>query len=452
MEGFISQEIWQNILLYIKERISEVEFTTWFSNVKMLELKDGELTLGVRNSFAQEWFKVHYLELIEQALGFLGAEHPKVRFDILAITAEAPRSLFEPESTPPAESTVATLPTFNPKLNHKYTFDRFVIGENNKMAHAASLRVAEAPGKTYNPLFIYGDVGLGKTHLMHAVGHSVLQHNPNARVEYVSTETFTNELINAIREDRMAEFRNRYRSIDLLLVDDIQFLAGKERTQEEFFHTFNALHENQKQIILSSDRPPKDIQTLEARLRSRFEWGLITDIQSPDFETRVAILKMNAQNHNIDISQDVLEMIARQVTNNIRELEGALVRVVAYRSLNNVEFSRSTVVRALSEVFSDTPLQVEMPDLLRVVAQHFNVSQEAIKGSGRTREVALPRQMAMYLIREMTAYSLPEIGHFFGRDHTTVLHATHKISEQLAKDPALSKTLQDIKTDIQSLM
>ena len=311
--------------------------------------------------------------------------------------------------------------------------------------------MAESPGKAYNPLFIYGDVGLGKTHLMHAVGHYMSERYPDKRIEYVSTESFTNDLINAIREDKMTQFRNRYRSVDLLLVDDIQFLAGKERTQEEFFHTFNALYENHKQIILSSDRPPKDIQTLEGRLRSRFEWGLITDIQSPEFETRVAILKMNAEHHRMNIPQDVLELIARQVTSNIRELEGALMRVVAFASLNNVPFSRPVAAKALSNVFAPQEVKVEMADVLRAVASQYNIPPEAVRGSGRVREVVIPRQVAMYLIRELTGHSLPEIGSFFLRDHSTVMHGIAKVTELLGKDSEMTETVAFLKRRLQGL-
>lgn len=463
-----------------------MEYQTWFSNVKPLGVQNGELILGVRNSFAQDWFRSHYLELLENALRNLGAQQPKVSFQILSAVQE-PMMLSEPPAPhastrfqaigkPAADSSNLTsaqgtqplslnnhtrtesrdLPSATgytaATLNAKYTFDNFVVGPNNNMAHAAAVAVAKDPGRAYNPLFIYGDVGLGKTHLMHAVGHYVQDRNPGARIEYVSTESFTNDLINAIREDRMSQFRNRYRSIDILLVDDIQFLAGKERTQEEFFHTFNALHETHKQIILSSDRPPRDIQTLEARLRSRFEWGLITDIQSPDYETRVAILNMNAQKRRINIPQEVLELIAKQVTSNIRELEGALMRVVAYASLNNVPFSRSTTAQALSEVFSDErTLQVDMKDVLKATAQHYNVTLEAIRGSGRAREIALPRQVAMYLIRDLTTHSLPEIGQFFGRDHSTVLYATQQIAKKILKDAQLAEHILTIRTALQEL-
>ncbi|WP_189069001.1 chromosomal replication initiator protein DnaA [Deinococcus radiotolerans] len=437
----MSQEIWSDVLGYVRKNITEVEYHTWFAPVKNLGVQDGSLVLGVRNSFAQEWFRKNYLKLLEDALRSLGAQNPQVSFQVLPAAQDALLLPSDPPPPPsvPAPRASAPAPMESRKvLNPKYTFENFVVGPNNNLAHAAALAVAESPGKAYNPLFIYGDVGLGKTHLMHAVGHYMLERFPGKRVEYVSTESFTNDLINAIRDDKMTQFRNRYRSVDLLLVDDIQFLAGKERTQEEFFHTFNALYESHKQIILSSDRPPKDIQTLEGRLRSRFEWGLITDIQSPEYETRVAILKMNAEHNRIDIPQEVLELIARQVTSNIRELEGALMRVVAFSSLNNVPFSRAVAAKALSNVFAPQEVKVEMMDVLRQVAAQFNMPPDVIRGSGRVREVVQARQVAQYLIRELTDHSLPEIGQFFGRDHSTVMHAISKVSEQMGKDSELT--------------
>ncbi|GAA5438531.1 chromosomal replication initiator protein DnaA [Deinococcus caeni] len=451
----ISQEIWADVLGYVRKNISEVEYHTWFAPVKNLGVQEGSLVLGVRNSFAQEWFRKHYLELLEDALRSLGAQNPQVSFQVLPAAQDALLLPSDPPPPPPApagRSVPAPTPVENRKvLNPKYTFENFVVGPNNNLAHAAALAVAESPGKAYNPLFIYGDVGLGKTHLMHAVGHYMTERFPGKRIEYVSTESFTNDLINAIREDRMTQFRNRYRSVDLLLVDDIQFLAGKERTQEEFFHTFNALYENHKQIILSSDRPPKDIQTLEGRLRSRFEWGLITDIQSPEYETRVAILKMNAEHNRIDIPQEVLELIARQVTTNIRELEGALMRVVAFCSLNNVPFSRAVAAKALSNVFTPQEVKVEMMDVLRQVAAHYNMSPDVIRGSGRVREVVLPRQVAQYLIRELTDHSLPEIGQFFGRDHSTVMHAISKVTEQVGREPEITAAVETLRRKMQGL-
>ncbi|BDP40032.1 chromosomal replication initiator protein DnaA [Deinococcus aetherius] len=455
----ITQEIWADVLGYVRKNITEVEYHTWFAPMKNLGVQEGSLVLGVRNSFAQDFVRRQYQGLLEDALRSLGAQHPQVSFQVLPAVQEAmilpqdpPPPPSPPGGKPPPRSPVILVPGENRKtLNPKYTFENFVVGPNNNLANAAALAVADAPGKAYNPLFIYGDVGLGKTHLMHAVGHYMAERFPEKRIEYVSTESFTNDLINAIRDDRMTQFRNRYRSVDLLLVDDIQFLGGKERTQEEFFHTFNALYESHKQIILSSDRPPKDIETLAGRLRSRFEWGLITDIQTPEFETRVAILKMNAEHNRIDIPQEVLELIARQVTSNIRELEGALMRVVAFASLNNVPFSRAVAARALSNVFTPHEVKIEMMDVLRQVASHFNLPPDVIRGSGRVREVVVPRQVAMYLVRELTSHSLPEIGQFFGRDHSTVMHAVSKVTEQLGKDEELTAALDTLRRQIKGV-
>ncbi len=451
----ISQEIWTDVLAYVRKNISEVEYHTWFAPVRAIGVEEGALLLGVRNSFAQEWFRKHYLELLEDALRSLGAQSPQVSFQVLPAVQDAMMLPSAPPSpppgTPPPPARLSAPAVPAPNLNPKYIFENFVVGPNNNLAHAAALAVAESPGKAYNPLFIYGDVGLGKTHLMHAVGHYMTERFPGKRVEYVSTESFTNDLINAIRDDKMTQFRNRYRSVDLLLVDDIQFLAGKERTQEEFFHTFNALYENHKQIILSSDRPPREIQTLEGRLRSRFEWGLITDIQSPEYETRVAILKMNAEHNRINIPQDVLELIARQVTSNIRELEGAMMRVVAFASLNNVPFSRAVAAKALSHVFTPQEIKVEMRDVLRAVASRYGLGAELLRGAGRMREVVVPRQIAMYLIRDLTSHSLPEIGTFFGRDHSTVMHAVSKVTENLGKDPELTLVIDDLKRQLSGL-
>ena len=443
------------MLAYVRKNVSDLEYTTWFAPVKPLGVQEGSLLLGVRNSFTKDWFRDHYLELLLAALRSLGAEQPQISFQVLPAAQDALLLPSDPPPpaappSPPLPRSPAAAPGDNRRtLNPKYTFENFVVGPNNNLAHAAALAVAESPGKAYNPLFIYGDVGLGKTHLMHAVGHYLAERFPDKRIEYVSTETFTNELINAIREDKTTQFRNRYRSVDLLLVDDIQFLAGKERTQEEFFHTFNALYESNKQIILSSDRPPKDIQTLEGRLRSRFEWGLITDIQSPEFETRVAILKMNAEHNRISIPQEVLELIARQVTSNIRELEGALMRVVAFSSLNNVPFSRAVAMKALSNVFAPQEVKVEMMDVLRQVAAQYGTTPDVIRGVGRAREIVVPRQVAQYLIRELTDHSLPEIGQFFGRDHSTVMHAISKVTEQIPKDPELAATVQLLRNRMQ---
>jgi chromosomal replication initiator protein len=326
-------------------------------------------------------------------------------------------------------------------LNPKYTFGTFVIGSHSHFAHAAAMAVAEAPARAYNPLFIYGGVGLGKTHLMHAIAHHILARHPEMKVAYLSSEKFTNELINAIKEDRMMDFKNRYRTIDLLLVDDIQFMEGKERTQEEFFHTFNALHEAGKQIVISSDRAPKEIAALADRLRTRFEWGLITDIQTPDLETRIAILKKKADMDGIDAPDDVLHYIAAAYPNNVRELEGAFIRVMAYSSLSNATLNVALAQQALGTI---TPTrQVTIPVINEIVAEHYHLEVADLVGSRRTKDISQARQVAMYLARELTDMSLNIIGSKYGgRDHTTVMHAIDKVKGQLGKDTQLTGDVQ----------
>lgn len=433
--------IWEDILEYVRTQIPEVEFRTWFKQVRPLGIEEGTFMIGVPHSFAREWLKNHYGPVLESALRDLGAASPRVGFQVVSFPTFEQPDIFQPSTSPEA---VPSAPP--PRLNPKYVFSNFVVGQNNNLASAAALAVAEAPGRAYNPLFVYGDSGLGKTHLMHAVGHAVAERLPHLQIEYVTTEAFTNDTINAIREDKMSAFRDRYRSIDLLLVDDVQFIAGKERTQDEFFHTFNALYESGKQIILSSDRPPRDIPTLENRLRSRFEWGLITDIQAPELETRIAILKMNAEYRGVKIPPDVIDYIARQVTSNIRELEGALVRVILYTSMNQIELNRQTVAAALSDVYAPNELNLTMDEILRATAFNFDVEATDLKSKGRRHELVVPRQVAMYLIREFTSHSYPEIGHFFsGRDHSTVVYAVQRVGEQLTKDRDLEEHIQAIK-------
>jgi chromosomal replication initiator protein len=443
-----SQEtaIWEDILEYVKGQIPDVEFRTWFKQVQPMGVDSGTFMIGVPHSFARDWLKTHYANVLEQALRDLGAPSPRVGFQVVSFQKSEQQDMFSTPSQPPAETPKGAPP---PRLNPKYVFSNFVVGPNNNLAHAAALAVAEAPGRAYNPLFLYGEAGLGKTHLMHAAGHAVADRYPNLHVEYVTTETFTNELINAIREDRMTSFRERYRSIDLLLIDDIQFIAGKERTQEEFFHTFNALYESGKQIIVSSDRPPKDIPTLENRLKSRFEWGLITDVQAPEFETRIAILTMNADYRGVEVGSEVIDFIARHVTSNIRELEGALVRIIVYASMNDAPLNRQTAAAALSDVFTPSESALTMNDILRVTAKHYDVEPTDVKSKGRRHELVVPRQIAMYLIRELTSHSYPEIGQFFsGRDHSTVMYAVQKVADQLDEDPALDQRIREIRGDL----
>jgi len=435
------QGIWDDILVRVREEIPEVEFRTWFKQVKPLGIEGGAYAIGVPHSFARDWLRSHYTDVIERALKELGAEAPRVSFQVVGFPTSEQQDMF---SAAPAAA--GALARQRPMLNPKYVFSNFVVGPNNNLANAAALAVAEAPGRAYNPLFIYGDAGLGKTHLMHAVAHAVVERFPTLAVEYVTTEAFTNELINAIREDKMALFRDRYRSIDLLLIDDIQFIAGKERTQEEFFHTFNALYESGKQLIVSSDRPPKDIPTLENRLRSRFEWGLITDIQAPELETRIAILKMNAEYRGVKVPSEVIDYIARHVTSNIRELEGALVRAIVYASMNQVPLNRQTVAKALSDVFAPSDLNLTMADILRKTADHFAVSPDDVRGKGRRQELVVPRQIAMYLIRELTTHSYPEIGQYFsGRDHSTVMYAVQKVQDGIEADADVAKAVRTVR-------
>jgi len=406
-------------------------------------MSNTSIKISVPNSFTQDILNKRYKDLVANSIKAVCSKLYDIEFVILSDASDKENSKIK--SDKPTRSIIVN-DEMSSTLNPKYTFNSFVIGNSNRFAHAASLAVAEAPAKAYNPLFIYGGVGLGKTHLMHAIGHYILESNPNAKVVYVSSEKFTNELINAIKDDKNEEFRSKYRNVDVLLIDDIQFIAGKERTQEEFFHTFNALHDANKQIILSSDRPPKEIPTLEDRLRSRFEWGLIADIQVPDFETRMAILKKKADVENLNVANDVMGYIASKIKSNIRELEGALIRIIAYSSLTNREVSVDLATEALKDIISKKQgKHVTIDAIQDIVASYYNLRIEDLKSQRRTRSVAYPRQIAMYLSRKLTDMSLPKIGEEFGgRDHTTVIHAYEKISENLKTDDTLQHTVNNI--------
>ena len=444
-------QLWQNVLQLLQARVSRPSFDTWLKSTKAAQLTESTLTICAPNNFAREWLENRYTRLIEAAV----LECTGQEIEIRIITEEEHESTgAAPPPQPPKRQAVPAEPVSvgGSMLNAKYTFETFVIGANNRFAHAASLAVAEAPAKAYNPLFLYGGVGLGKTHLMHAIGHYIAEHNPSARVLYISSEKFTNEFINAIRDNRGESFRNKYRNIDILLIDDIQFLAGKEQTQEEFFHTFNALHEERKQIVISSDRPPKEIPTLEERLRSRFEWGLITDIQPPDLETRIAILRKKAKAENLEIPNEAMMYIANQIDTNIRELEGALIRVVAYSSLINQDVTVHLAAEALKDIIPSSRNRViTIQDIQQRVGEYYGMKTEDFKARKRTKNVAFPRQIAMYLSRELTDHSLPKIGEAFGgRDHTTVIHAHEKISTLLQTDQELYKILQAIREKIKN--
>ena len=423
----INLKIWDEAKELIKGRLSPQSYETWFDPIKLVGASEGEIVLEVPNKFFKNWVSDKYLRLIEDALLVCANKKVSIAFSVpqanSLITVETRRQPREVDSS-----------TRHAGLNKKYTFDDFVIGPSNRFAHAASVAVSETPARAYNPLFIYGGVGLGKTHLMQAIGNKVASQNSGLKVLYISSEQFTNQLISAIQNRTTVKFRQLYRGVDVLLIDDIQFIGGKEATQEEFFHTFNALHDAHKQIVLSSDRTPKDISTLEERLVSRFEWGLITDIQPPDLETRIAILKKKAERETIPVPNDVAFFIAEKIKSNIRELEGALIRVVAYAKLMGREISVQLVREVLKDMVLEDEVKVTVELIQKKVAEHFNIRLVDIKGKKRNRAIVYPRQIAMYLARDLTDYSLPEIGGFFGgRDHTTVIHACDKISRELKK-------------------
>lgn len=437
-------EVWEKTLDVIKVELTEVSFNTWLKAIQPVSVRDNVIAFYVPDDFTKGILEARYVTLIRNALKQVTSEYFDIRF---LIPSEDNYNSMMNDAAPqnPVEETL------NSSLNPKYTFDTFVIGNSNRLAHAASVAVAESPAKAYNPLFIYGGVGLGKTHLMHAIGHYILKQNTKSKVVYISSETFTNELINSIRDDKNNEFRNKYRSVDVLLIDDIQFIAGKERTQEEFFHTFNSLYEANKQIIISSDRPPKEIPTLEDRLRSRFEQGLIADIAPPDLETRIAILRKKAKVENLSISDDVMLLIAKKIQSNIRELEGALIRIVAYSSLTNGEINEDLANEALKDIISSSKPKLVTPNAIKeVVGQYYNMKIEDFNAKKRNKSIVLPRQIAMFLCRELTDLSLPRIGEEFGRDHTTIMHAYEKISSDMKIDIQLKSVLEELKNKIES--
>lgn len=436
-------DIWEKTLNVIKVELTEVSFNTWLKAIQPISIKENFITFSVPDDFTKGILEARYSNLIKNALKQVTSDYYEIRF-IIPTEANYDSIMTERSEINQFEESV------NSSLNPKYTFETFVIGNSNRLAHAASVAVAESPARAYNPLFIYGGVGLGKTHLMHAIGHYILKQNIRTKVVYISSETFTNELINSIRDDRNNEFRNKYRNVDVLLIDDIQFIAGKESTQEEFFHTFNSLYEANKQIIISSDRPPKEIRTLEERLRSRFEQGLIADIQPPDLETRIAILKKKAKSENLAISDSVMLLIAKKIHSNIRELEGALIRVVAYSSLTNGEINEELANEALKDILSNSNKKKITPSLIKdVVGNYYNISIEDFNAKKRNKSIVLPRQIAMFLCRELTDLSLPRIGEEFGRDHTTIMHAYEKISSDLKIDTQLKSVLEELKSKIE---
>ncbi len=427
MSGDLSR-LWSVILSDISKELSKPSFETWLTSARPISMRNNRLVIAVPNDFTREWIQTRYEKIILDKLNNITSSKCEVDYIISADFVDLDVDGTYPVEIPPVSKKVKSYSKKVSLFNPRYTFSSFVVGPCNRLSHAASLAVAESPSKAYNPFFIYGGVGLGKTHLLHAIGQYISMHHNFENILYCSSEKFTNDFINAIRDNKTVEFRNHYRNIEVLLIDDIQFLARKEQTQEEFFHTFNTLHNLNRQIVVSSDRPPKEIPTLEDRLRSRFEWGLITDIQSPDLETRIAILKKKALLERLDISDDVLHYIASKIENNIRELEGALIRIVAYASLSSSEITLDLTDEALKNILFKTKKEISLEEIINFVAAHYHLTPGDLRGRRRTRDIAFARQVAMYLARELTELSLPKIGdEFGGRDHTTVLHALKKI-------------------------
>ncbi len=458
-----SQKItaWSDVLRVIKKRLNKDVFDTWFRPITFVGLDEDSRSLKLRaGQITKDWVCMYYAELLDKTLEDVGFFDHTVDWEI-----DPDQSLEQPF----AEEKTADL-LFTPKngsayintnssngpfidiepleegLNPKYTFEKFVVGSCNQFAHAAAKAAAETPGTTYNPLFIYGGVGLGKTHLMHAIGHAIKARSPHMRVSYITSERFMNELINAIRFNKTPAFRDKYRSIDVLLMDDVQFMAGKERTQEEFFHTFNTLHNGQKQIIVSSDCPPREIPTLEERLHSRFEWGLIADLEPPDLETKVAILKRKADMDGIELTDDVAIYIAGKVRSNVRELEGSLIRLLAIASMKGVKISKDLAKEAMKNILdAERPAGLTMEHIAREVASHYKLSVEEMKSKNNSRSIAMPRQVAMYLCKRLTRHSFPEIGREFGgKHHTTVMHSVEKITALEKEDRNFHREVKEL--------
>ncbi len=456
------KRLWQNVLGEVEVSLSRASFNTWFKNTEIVNITDDTVTIRVQNVFTQDWLSKKYEPAIKTSLlkslpnlqkieYVVGGQTPK---EVLFNQTSRPSPKKEVSAPPKmAKEVVATIAKTSvatdapSKLNPRYTFDSFVVGESNKLANAASLAVADSPGVTYNPLFIYGGVGLGKTHLLQAIGNSILAKDPKKKVVYITSEKFTNELVDAIQKKTTKAFKEKYRKVDCLLIDDIQFLAGKESTQEEFFHTFNVLYEDSKQIILTSDRPPKAIPTLEARLRSRFEWGMMADVSPPNYEMRLAVLKSKSANIDFEVTDEILETIAKKIQNNIRELEGALTRVVAFGQLNNTIPTLEEVETLLGGMLVNPGKRIlKTNDIIKIVCKYYNIRKDDLLGTRRNKEIVLPRQILIYLLRE--ELDLPyksiarEVG---GKDHTTIIHNYNKIKKLLIEDSLIEQSISELR-------
>ena len=431
--------LWLNTLEILKSKISEQNISTWIKPIHPLKITGNYLTLEVPNKFIRDWIKDNYKNIIEETLSGVGKTNYiidlKINENLKSKKIEMPleKKILKVEKEP------------LPNINSKYTFETFVSGPSNQFAHAAAMAVSNNPATTYNPLFIYGGVGLGKTHLVNAIGNAIYKNNSQTKICYYSSEKFTNELINSLRHAKMDEFRNKFRSIDILLIDDIQFIAGKKSTQEEFFHTFNALYESHKQIIVTSDKFPKEIPDLEERLRSRFEWGLIADIQPPDTETKQAILKMKADQNKINLPEDVIFFLANSISNNVRELEGYLIRIGAYSSLTSTPIDIEMAKKVLKDILIENSKEITIEKIQKTVAEHFQIKTSELKSSKRLKNIVFPRQVAMYICRKLTNYSYPEIGSKFGgKDHSTIIHAIKKIEKIMKEDIQMKNIIEKL--------
>jgi chromosomal replication initiator protein len=445
-------DIWNTVLDDVKGNINTPTFKTWFEPIKPVSFEKNTLTVSVNSHFAKEWLESRHIDLLLGSARKAADPSTKLKIVVDAGTSNRTYESYEDEFSLPEIEPVQTTDTASVDFNKKYSFDTFVMGSSNRFSCTAALAVSEKPGKTYNPLFIYGGVGLGKTHLLHAIGQYVLKLYPKLIVKYVSAEKFLNDFINALRYKNIISFKESYRNNDVLLVDDIQFLEEKEASQEEFFHTFNALHGTNKQIVLSSDRSPKDLSTLEDRLRSRFEWGLVTDIQPPDLETRIAIIKKYCEREKLSVPEDILNLIAEKITLNIRELEGAVTRIVAFSSLTGSQPDMALAIQVLKDIIPDgEDIKITNQRIIKEVSRYFSIPISTLISSKRSAYIAHSRQLAMYLCREHTSDSLLAIGRAFGnRDHATVLYAVSKINERISKDPEVYKQVQELTNRIKS--
>lgn len=436
-------ELWQKVLEQLRNQLGNQNFETWIKPICVREMTDDEIGLEVPNKFFRDWLAEHFLKSIHESLSLLAHRSIKVSLSVnQKLQAGAVTTQKKPEREPPRA----------PRLNNlipKYTFENFVVGASNQFAHAASLAVANQPGEHYNPLFIYGGVGLGKTHLINAIGHQIVEKRSALKVLYLSSESFMNELIASLRRDKMDEFKTRFRNIDALIVDDVQFIAGKERTQEEFFHTFNSLYESHKQIIITSDKFPKEIPELEDRLRNRFEWGLIADIQPPDMETRVAILQKKAEVEGVPLPHEVAIFLATNIDSNVRELEGSLTRLGAFASLTKATITIDLAKEVLQNTLRGNSREITIESIQKMICDYFNIKLGDLKAKRRTKNIAVPRQVAMYLARKHTSTSFPAIGSKFGgRDHSTVIHAAKTIEKKIKDDPQMQNTIEKLEKNL----